>query len=41
MYFFILAGPLLLAALVLALVSLWQRRSAGLPPGRVTDADPS
>ncbi len=41
MYLFILAAALLLAALVLALVSRWQRRSAGLPPGRVTYADPS
>ena len=41
MFLFILAGALLLAALVLALVSRWQRRSAGLPPGRVTYADPS
>jgi CRISPR-associated exonuclease Cas4 len=41
MFLFILAGALLLAALVLALVSRWQRKSAGLPPGRVTYADPS
>jgi CRISPR-associated exonuclease Cas4 len=41
MYLFILAGALLLAALVLALVSRWQRKSAGLPLGRVTYADPS
>ncbi len=41
MYFFILAAALMLAALILALVSRWQRRSAGLPPGRVTYADPS